>query len=401
MGPSRSIRPAPVGAARLRRIGPGLIVAAGMLAAPLASNAQGLRLRFPKFDELGPGNSTVRALLFTPDGKTLITAGLYDPVLRLWDVEKAEVRAALPGHNDHPLSLALSPDGKILAAAGRYEEAARLWDIATGKLRATIPGHHHFWGNALSFAPDGKTLAMAMKGGNVRFFDAESGRPGLILPEAIDPVAFAPDGKTLATGSTDGDTKLWDVATRRTTARLASGGMVHSFIFSADGSSLVTYTSGKGTVEARLWDPATGKRWPDFQPPQKRISAMALAPDGKRFATGDFDHVEVTIWDVATGAAKVVLRGLAEHVRALAFSPDGTTLAAGCGDTFKPLEIGLWDVSTGRLLTIERSPNERDPAIAVTSLAYSPDGRLLAAGHHHGVVRFYDLGGIRKAEATP
>lgn len=70
----------------------------------------------------------VRAMVFSPDGKSLFTAG-DDKVIVRWDVESGAPTALLVGHQEPVLALALSPDGSVLASGGK-DKAVRLWKLA-------------------------------------------------------------------------------------------------------------------------------------------------------------------------------------------------------------------------------------------------------------------------------
>jgi WD40 repeat protein len=64
---------------------------------------------------------------------------------------------ALEGHDSSVSAVAFSPDGKTLAS-GSYDHTVRLWDPATGQSLQTLEGHDD-WVSAVTFSPDGRTLA--------------------------------------------------------------------------------------------------------------------------------------------------------------------------------------------------------------------------------------------------
>src|SRR5690348_1903702 len=81
----------------------------------------------------------IESVAFSPDGKTLASAGV-DKTIRLWDVATGRGLAALEGHTASVASVAFSPDGKTLASAS-VDETIKLWDVAAGEERTTLRGH--------------------------------------------------------------------------------------------------------------------------------------------------------------------------------------------------------------------------------------------------------------------
>ena len=363
----------------------------------------------------------IHSMAFSPDGNTLVS-GSYDGTVRLWDVAAhRQIGAPLAGHDGEIYSVAFSSDGKLVAS-GADDGVVRLWDVAVHRqIGAPLAGRDGEI-NSVAFSPDGKTLATGGADGTIRLWDVAAhrqiGAPLASHDDKINSVAFSPDGKTLATGGADGTIRLWDVAAHRQIgAPLAShAGVVYSVVFSPDGKTLA---SGSADGAIRLWDVATqqvARSWPTNSP----VFDVAFSPDGKILASGNLDDT-ARLWDVATlrpignpfigyslvfsadgknpghrwlrpyraavGCSQPDGHGgrdrATKPVNSVAFSPDGKTLAAGAaGGT-----VRLWDMATRQPIGSPLNTH----ADAVNSVVFSPDGKTLAAGATDGTVRLWNV----------
>jgi len=133
------------------------------------------------------------------------------------------------------------------------------------------------------------------------------------------------------------------------------------------------------------------------------FNTVAISPDGHTLAAGSTDQV-VRLYDLnsANGQEPAVLSSLTDHIGAItavAFSPDGQTLASGSDDN----TIRLWNLTNPRhpvlLAVLIDHPTTATSAIAVTAVAFNPDGHLLATASTNHTAQLWDLNDIRHPTA--
>ena len=278
-------------------------------------------------------------------------------------------------------ALSFSPDGRSLAVAS--DLGIWLYDSASLNSLALLPTG---MANSLAFSPDGTTLVSTSERDPIKLWDVETGQNTASLDYVAGSVAFSPDGTILASGSTDYTVRLWDLATGTNTATLSGHQTpVLSLAFSPNGSTLA---SGSEDYEIRLWDVETGQNTATLSFGQKdfsgwhiSVNSVAFSPDGTTLAFGSRHDETIMLWDVATGNA-ASLSGHTDRIKSVAFSPDGTILASGSFDG----RIKLWDVSTGTRTATLSGHRER-----VNSIAFSPEGDLLASGSGDATVKLWEV----------
>ncbi len=295
-------------------------------------------------------------------------------------------------------AVALSPDGRLLAAAS--ERTVRILELAGRRVVAELSGHTDQV-SALAFARGGRLLVSASWDGTLRLWDPGSGRAlGAIAAggQPLYALAVAPDGEQAAAAGADGRVHRLRLAERGASGPplAAHGKAVLALAFSADGRLLA---SGSLDHRARLWDAVTGEPRGSLEHPQE-LYAVSLSPDGRLLATAGREEA-VRLWE--TGAARAPAGGEAEGaparllscpggVLALAFSPDGRALAAAGAEKV----VRLFDVDQGE----GRGFPLRGHLGLVTGLAFSADGRRLASSSLDHTLRLWDLaaraaGGLR------
>jgi dipeptidyl aminopeptidase/acylaminoacyl peptidase len=199
-------------------------------------------------------------------------------------------------------------------------------------------------------------------------------------------LAFSADGNTMAVGG-------------REIILLRTGTAEELRHFTVKEESLVCAAispSGKilagGGVSIHLWNLPEGKEVPKFDGFDGGISSLAFSPDGALLVSGT-DGARIRVSETATGKEihrfqKPFKRRIPfghdepDAVYCVAFSPDGKTVAAGSWE----YAVRLWDMSSGKEVRRLKSWD-----LPITSIAFTPDGKLLAVAGWDGIVRLWEL----------
>ncbi|OWK36054.1 sigma-70 family RNA polymerase sigma factor [Fimbriiglobus ruber] len=381
-----------------------------------------------------PPDLVLNAVLFTTDGKALIT-GHKDGSVQFWNAETGKETRRFRAHNQSIQTIALSPDGRTLAttshASNGGEHTLRLWETATGKPLARPDAPDHDIGD-LAFSPDGR-LAITSEGGVTRLWDTSSGkqvrrwkggRPAVFTPDGrfivcdgpkaiqvldatdgkvirqfspygspygIRCLALSRDGATLATTWYDKHISLWDMETGQMLHDLVSpkATFYYRLVFSPDGSTLASVTNHVVV----LWDTKTGKSVREI-PSEGNIGDAVFSPDGKLlvYATSTVENNRgvsyLRFHEIATAKEVRLVRCSdrdQDRCDCLTFSPDGRTVIGG---SQHGNECIVWEVATGGVR--HRFRGHQAP---ITSVAVSPDGRTIASGSVDTTALMWDATG--------
>jgi len=344
------------------------------------------------------------ALLGIAAGAALLLAGEDADVQppRNGPLLHAELHRRIAVGDKPQRQLAFSPDGSLLATS-TVDGAIRLWPTARrGPPRVLI---HRGGATSLAFSGDGRVLASGGYDGKVRLWRVADGAPLRVLAGhrgTVWTVDFSPDGTRIASGGEDRTVRLWRAGDGALLKAMKGHGLnIWAVRFSPDGSRLA---SGSFDRSIRLWDARTGAAVRTLAGHEEAVVSIEFSPDGRLLASGGDDST-VRLWRAADGAQLRILDAT-RHVDSLAFSPDGRWLASGGhprgapgaflhqafgrGGTGKA--VRLWRVADGAQL------QALDQGDDVMTLAFSPDGRWLAAGSEDGAVTIWR---VRSNDRTP
>jgi len=231
---------------------------------------------------------------------------------------------------------------------------------------------------AISFAPDGRSIAAACQDKTIYLIDTRSREVRLLRghPEQPMAVAHAPDGRLLASGDWGGEVRLWRLPGGDATTLGRHEDRVWQVRFSPDGRQLASASQ----QQLVLWDVASRARGRAIPSSLSRFGGLSYSPGGKRLAAGCRDGA-VRIYEVSTGRLVRTLAGHERDVRGVAFAPDGRRLVSGSSDH----TLRIWDLPTGR--TLHRIAAHRS---GLRQVAFAPDGRSVASASLDHTVRIWD-----------
>jgi len=340
----------------------------------------------------------VTSVAFAPDGDSLVT-GAVDETARIWDLRTARTTAELRGHDGLVLGAAFERDGKTVVTGGS-DSTIRSWAVAADPVRLVRTEANGLRIMDVAFDPSGTRVVSGGKDGKARVWQARSGRLLGVLPHGekrddwVESARFDSTGRVVVTAGDDGAVRLWENQELRRVLRRPDGREVYDVAISADGSKVVAAGAG-GT--AYVWRWRSGKLLGTLRTPAESVRGVAVSADGKLIAVGGGGAVR--IWRADTyGKPAIVLRDPSapaeNEVWSVAFSPDGRRVAAGNWSG----AWTVWDVPTR--MQVARAKGHVD---IVTDVAFSPDGAYLASAGWDGAVKVWAVpgGGLVTSTRTP
>ncbi|KAL6790916.1 hypothetical protein J3E68DRAFT_443164 [Trichoderma sp. SZMC 28012] len=238
--------------------------------------------------------------------------------------------------------------------------------------------YHRAEFQVIAYSPDGKLMVSGHWDGKICLWDAITGVQRRVLEghsgEVIS-VSFSPNSSLLVSACDNEIVRFWNVITGTEVAKYWRRHQVRLVAFMPDGKRII-FTEPLGSIY--LWDIVQKKTV------SKRYGDVTISPDGKRIACGEGDNSK-NIWLLDTENGKPLQKSKYFHkdVTSVAFSPDGKLLAVALSKN-----IEIWNVSTGTTRRISTK-------VAVRESLFSPDGKTIAIATY-GAIQILNVASGKK-----
>ena len=343
-------------------------------------------------------------LAFTPDGKTLVTAGA-DHHLHFSHADEDQLDRK---ERRRRRRLFADLDSKSFQKRQRaYRELADLGESITDDLNKSLqqPGSSEAdlrarWLLSLAATPrgvghreeirgvaisaDGDTVASASRDNIIGLWSVESGRAVSIIrghSDGVWCVDFSPEVRQLASGGGDHVVRIWDTKDLAATHELfGHQSTVHDVKFSSDGTFVAS--AGGFDHSVRVWQLKSKECSHVFDDHQDAVVCLDISTDGKTIVSGDYDG-DIYVWDLASGRLKrsfVAHRGV---VRDVAFDPNDTHAILSVGDDGA---VKRWELEGPGSVHVYANAYG-----GLCCVAFAPDKNSFVVGGRDGKIRSFPL----------
>lgn len=335
----------------------------------------------------------VSALAYSPNG-VFIATGNWDGDIKVWEVNSQRCISKMrrEGQSDKITQLVFSPDGRCLVSAGGCYDAIYLWHSESGEQIANFTVDKSRRPRCrppripLTFSHDGRLLAGATPKNTFSVWDLETSERIACVAghrDYVSELLFSQCGQFLTSADGTGVSHEWDV-NKLTAKKLRACFSI--MLTDATSVSVLAYlpdntliAAGKDENTVTIWDVKRGNKL--------RVLISEQCPDPFRFSSSGSQLAlvwkdEIQVWDIGEPCPrKNTIREHTPVYGAVAFSLDGNTLAAGSWGS----GIRLWDVTR---LELQNAFGEKS---AIRSLDFSASGNKLATSSYDVGVRIWDI----------
>jgi len=287
----------------------------------------------------------------------------------------------LEGHKNFVWAVSFSPDGQTLATSGE-DNVLRLWN-ADGKEKQVLKDHADRV-TGISFSRegkrDGKFLVTCSKDGTIKVRNSRTGQvlKSLKVGKDYRRVRFSPDGTTVAAVSDTGYITLWEWQTSNPAkVRPGHSGVAYDVDFSPDGQLIAT--AGEDRL-IKFWNRQGQPQGSPLSGNTQAVTSIRFSPVEENLASASNDG-KLILWNWKRRIQKRRLGENSQGLRDVQFSQDGQELGTAGDDG----TINVWSLSGSLITSLKRHQEQ------VTSFSFSPDGQSLASASADGTVKLWHI----------
>ena len=325
----------------------------------------------------GSHNNAITAVIFTRDGKKLISTS-SDQTVKVWDFSSAKNILTLSGHKSWVTCVAVSHDNRLIAT-GSGDKIVKLWEMESGRMVTTFKKQEQTI-REISFSTDDSHLLASSSGDGkdpkVLLFDIRSGAIDFSYA-AASPVCFSHDSKRIF-GQDQKDKSLIeiDIVTKEIIHRFSGHkDYLMSVQPTMDGRLVATCSQDK-TI--KLWDIASGRELKVLQGVTQAVHMARYTPDDSRLITLN-GYNDLQIWDAVT------ISFIKSILARMPVTMSSTKTLAVHSIKGSPTRVNLIDVAEDKILKTLTDPEAR-----IEEATIGPDGLFVFTGHSNGKVKIWD-----------
>ena len=304
---------------------------------------------------------------YSPDGSKVALAFSNNKKIAIWEATSGKELIRLAGHDENISGLVFSPNGRQLVTFAEYDSVIKIWDAITGMLIRSIPQSGI---SAIAYSPDGSRIAGSGFGNNVKIWNTANGNEIQSLlghTETVWSVNYSPDGKQIVTTSNDRTIKIWDAGNSHIIRSINKEIRFMNAVYSPNGQQIATYINDrrKNTYAIQIFKVAN---WQEikFIPGQDIPNfIMAYSPDSRSLLINEEDSNENNIIKVFNPDTGRELRNFNNGNYAISFSPDGKKILTS--STLFKLKIGDKDYGASFATIIDATTGK-----TIGTIGYGP-----------------------------